>query len=151
MNTDKYHQLKRLIWIDDEYPNFPWLLKTLKTFVGEENLITARTTSTAEKYLELDSVFHCVLIDIMLPRNDRELNDLQVRLNEGIVLLEKMKNGHFPSLPLNTPIIVYTARGNGNANDQIITLLDPTNDILLHKSSDPIDDVIFHVKRALNL
>jgi CheY-like chemotaxis protein len=151
MNTNQNEKNERLLWIDDEFSTLPWLLSQLRALVGESNLITVRTSKDAQKILRQQDSFQCVLLDIMLPRDKKELYDEQVRLDEGITLLEKLKSGGFPAFPLGTPIVVFTARGNGKALERIQNLLITTNDRLIRKAIDHLDDVLSSVKQGLRI
>jgi len=140
---------KQLLWIDDEFTTLPWLFKQLSSLIGENNLKTARTSQEARRILRKQEAFNCLLLDIMLPRNRLEFYDEQVRLDEGISLLEDLRNAKFPAFPPGTPIVIFTARGNEEALERIQKLLAAPNDKLLRKAIDSLDDVLNSVKQAL--
>ncbi len=139
---------KQLLWVDDEWPRQGGRRRLLEELVGKDNLTLVQTAEAAERALQGEQQFDCVLIDIMLPRNDEDLHLELVHLDAGIAILKLIRDGAYSAVSKDVPVVALTARGNNEAIKQIEQLLTGNHDHLLPKPARS-DDVRRAVKKAL--
>ena len=101
-------QQKKILYIEDLLKE-PLDKDPYYTILREAgyDLVVAKDGEEGWKKLS-NEIYDCVILDIMLPHDEKNIPDTIPRYRTGIYLLEMLKKGEFPKNK-GTPVIVVSA------------------------------------------
>jgi CheY-like chemotaxis protein len=145
--TDPIFTNQRILWIEEQYEEYDPLLEDLQALVGQEHVILARTGDGGRKELR-HHFFDIVLLDLMLPQNEKEINLELIHLETGQQLLRELRQNTDWATPKDCKVVVFTARGNSDALNEVQSLLGPFGELI--EKPTPVENVLQVVHEMLN-
>jgi CheY-like chemotaxis protein len=137
----------KLLWIEDEWEEL--LLERPLKELGLQ-LTCAQTAQQARHLLDTES-FDAVLLDIMLPEDDFELDHKMAQRDLGAKLLAELRDpGRQWSTPPSVPVVAYTARGH-RTSEELLARAGQPQPVVLHKPLDmqrTLDEVSKIMRRS---
>lgn len=136
----------KILWIEEQYDEYNPVLKKLGQLVGPDNVHTARTEEQGLAELQRAS-FDLVLLDLMLPRNDDELEAGLTRREAGVRILRQLRQNDDWETSKDCIVVVFTARGGAEMRGNVKELLG-SRGFLIQKPAD-IPEVLAGIHQGL--